>query len=178
MEGVDDAEEFGTTIDAMRNVGMSNPQIQAVLSLLAAILHLGNVEFRSVEVQGTEGSEISSVDKPLAQFCELLKLHPDNVQQAMLMRELQTMAPGGRVDTYMVPQNPVQAAARRDAIAKALFERLFDLMVDRINVALDPEKQSATAKDMLSIGCWTFMALRFVYVCFILSYLIITITIL
>jgi hypothetical protein len=26
--------------------------------------------------------------------------------------------PGGKVDTYQIPQNPTQATARRDAIAK------------------------------------------------------------
>eukprot|EP00605_Chrysophyceae_sp_TOSAG23-4_P002793 GSChrysophyteH1.ASY1.ANO1.3077.1 assembled CDS len=36
----------------------------------------------------------------------------------------------------LFPQNPVQAASRRDAIAKALYEKLFDLIVERINIAL------------------------------------------
>lgn len=58
--------------------------------------------------------------------------------------------------TLQVPQNPVQAAARRDAVAKSLYERLFDLIVSRINVALDPEKQAGAAGEqeveLLSIG--------------------------
>lgn len=48
------------------------------------------------------------------------------------------MSPGGQIEKYDVPQNPSQAAVRRDTIAKSLYERLFDLIVSRINVALDP----------------------------------------
>jgi hypothetical protein len=29
--------------------------------------------------------------------------------------------PGGKVDTYQIPQNPTQATARRDAIAKVWY---------------------------------------------------------
>ena len=51
------------------------------------------------------------------------------------------MAPGGKIETYEVPQNPVQAAAARDGLAKSLYERIFDFLVARINSALDIEKQ-------------------------------------
>ena len=39
-------------------------------------------------------------------------------------RELSTMAAGGAREVYDVPLNPTQAAARRDALAKALDARL------------------------------------------------------
>lgn len=41
VEGVDDRSEFDVTINAMRSVGMKNPQIKSVLSLVAAVLHIG-----------------------------------------------------------------------------------------------------------------------------------------
>lgn len=157
MEGTNDPEEFETTIAAMRNVGMGNSQIQAVLSLLASVLHLGNVQFRAAQVQGADGCTIVNSDEALAKFCELLKLNPNAVEASLLTRELQTMAAGGKIDTFMVPQNPVQAAARRDAIAKTLYERMFDMIVARINTALDADKLAdqqgkASTGDMLSIG--------------------------
>jgi myosin-1 len=64
---------------------------------------------------------------------------------------MQTMAAGGKTEVYQVPQNPVQATQRRDAIAKAFYERLFDLIVGRINSALEPSEEAAQS-DMLSIG--------------------------
>lgn len=60
MDGVNDAEEFDTTVNALKSVGMSNAQIQAMLSIVAAILHLGNVQFRSVQVEGVEGSAVAN----------------------------------------------------------------------------------------------------------------------
>jgi myosin-1 len=107
-------------------------------------LHLGNVRFAPLQVEASEGSRIAQMDS-LQRFCDLVKLDPGTVQQVLTYRELQTMAPGGKVDTYQVPQNPIQANSRRDAIAKSLYERLFDLIVYRINVALDPEKLTAKA---------------------------------
>eukprot|EP00598_Pedospumella_elongata_P013182 CAMPEP_0185001954 /NCGR_PEP_ID=MMETSP1098-20130426/72509_1 /TAXON_ID=89044 /ORGANISM="Spumella elongata, Strain CCAP 955/1" /LENGTH=70 /DNA_ID=CAMNT_0027529339 /DNA_START=44 /DNA_END=253 /DNA_ORIENTATION=- len=69
------------------------------------------------------------------------------------------MAPGGCTEEYQIPQHSAQAAARRDAIAKAIYEHLFDLIVERINVALDPSRADETVTnnvdlevDVLSIG--------------------------
>ena len=68
------------------------------------------------------------------------------------MRELLTMSPGGQIEKYDVPQNPSQAAVRRDTIAKSLYERLFDLIVGRINVALDP--RNVQTSDQVNTIAW------------------------
>ena len=69
------------------------------------------------------------------------------------------MAPGGKVETYSVPQNPAQASSRRDALCKSLYTRAFDLLVARVNSALDVKKTSKklggapiAADEMLSLG--------------------------
>jgi len=68
------------------------------------------------------------------------------------------MAAGGKAETYTVPQNPVQAGSRRDALAKTLYTRAFDLLVARVNSALDVKKTNkkldaaVAADDMLSLG--------------------------
>lgn len=53
-----------------------------------------------------------------------------------------------------VPQSPSQANARRDALCKSLYERMFNLIVSRINVSLDPSKSESAVdgKGMLSVG--------------------------
>ena len=102
-------------------------------------------------MEGAEGSKITTRE-PLAKFCDLVQMDSDTLTHVLTFRELQTMAPGGKVDVYQVPQNNIQAAARRDAIAKALYERLFDMVVKRINVALDTEGQEQQNTEMLSIG--------------------------
>ena len=149
IDGVDDSKEFNTTLAAMKCVGMKKAQIQSILSLLASILHIGNLRFTPKEVDGAEGSKIENPDC-LVTFCDLLGLDSKEVAKRLTKRELQTMAPGGKIDTYLVPQNTIQAAGRRDAISKALYERLFDLIVNRINVAL--EQGDDESASFLSIG--------------------------
>ena len=58
-------------------------------------------------------------------------------------RELRTMAAGGVIEAYEVPQSPSQASTRRDALCKSLYERMFNLIVSRINVSLDPSKSES-----------------------------------
>lgn len=141
VDGVDDAKEFDHTMAAMQAVGLGDKQIHAILNLIACILHLGNVQFRAKQIENAEGSEITpqSMDN-LSKFCDLVQCDINVMQHVLCFRELQTMSPGGKIDTYQVPQNPIQAASRRDAVAKSIYERLFDMIVARINVALDPEK--------------------------------------
>ncbi|CCI42021.1 unnamed protein product [Albugo candida] len=51
------------------------------------------------------------------------------------------MAPGGKIERYQVPQNPSQACARRDSLAKIIYGRIFDFLVERINHALDLQRR-------------------------------------
>lgn len=136
---------------------MTNRVIQSILSLVAAVLHLGNVTFIPKQVGGVEGCAVKDL-KALNDFCSLAKLDSSVLVQTLTYRELQTMAPGGKVnrvwyyyrdsivfyflqsrqiDVYQVPQTTSQASTRRDAIAKAIYSNLFDLIVSRINIALE-----------------------------------------
>ena len=150
VDGIDDRADFDLTMAAMGNVGIKGKQAQSILNLLAAVLHIGNVKFSAAQVGGAEGSRVAKGSDALACFCTLLALDSGALAHALTHRELQTMAPGGKVDVYQVPQSPAQAGARRDAVAKAIYERLFDLIVQRINAALDTS--SVDSKDLLTIG--------------------------
>jgi myosin-1 len=135
VDGLNDKTEFDITLNALRTVGWGNSQIQSLLSLVAAVMHLGNVTFKSKQVEGVEGSAVANKTS-LECFCSLTKLDYQTVERALLVRELQTMAAGGVVESYQVPQSPTQAATRRDAVCKSLYERMFNLIVERINAAL------------------------------------------
>ena len=50
VEGVDDSAEMEVTLNAMKSVGMKNGQIKSILSLVGAILHLGEYHFYHCEV--------------------------------------------------------------------------------------------------------------------------------
>ena len=80
---------------------MSNKIIQSILSLLASVLHLGNIKFHSKQIDGAEGSIIK--DKtPLQHFCNITKIDSNLLIQNLTFRELQTMAPGGKVKKNLI----------------------------------------------------------------------------
>ena len=62
------------------------------------------------------------------------------------------MAPGCKTETYQVPLNPTQASLARDALVKSIYSKLFDELVEQVNVALDPGVQGEDDEELLSIG--------------------------
>jgi len=48
----------------------------------------------------------------------------------------QIQSGSARATQYAVPQNADQAASMRDALAKTLYERVFDFIVNRINQSM------------------------------------------
>ena len=47
LPGVDDAEGFRSTLDAMSIVGLNEAEQEAILQTVAAVLHLGNIVFKN-----------------------------------------------------------------------------------------------------------------------------------
>lgn len=155
VDGVNDSIEFEETMNAMRSVGMDNELIDQIFSLVAIVLHLGNIRFVSIQEGDLEGSDIQKSSlSTIKILADLMNMDMTAFVYCLTHREMQTMAAGGKTEIYQVPQNPVQASARRDAVAKAIYERLFDMIVQQINQSMDitTEDTSGDKKDMLSIS--------------------------
>ncbi|KAF1332010.1 Myosin-like protein, partial [Globisporangium splendens] len=149
VDDVDDAAEFEDTMAAMQHVGIKRKQIELVLQTVAAVLHLGNIQFQSETIGDAEGSSVRD-RRSLEIACNLLGLDADKLEHALCYKLLQTMAPGGKIESYEVPQNPSQAKSQRDSIAKNVYDRLFDFLVERINHALDIEKKAEKSGEILN----------------------------
>ncbi|RQM11510.1 hypothetical protein B5M09_002133, partial [Aphanomyces astaci] len=155
VDDLNDADEFHATMAAMQHVGIKKKQIELVVQMLAGILHLGNVNFEPVQVQNAEGSRVAlneATESSLDLACRHLGLTAPELSRAFCYKWLHTMAPGGKVESYEVPQNPDQATSQRDAIAKFLYASVFDFLVERINNALDVDNTLHKAADLASIG--------------------------
>lgn len=57
-DGADDVADFGETRAAMKTVGLSSRESQAVLSCVALVLQLGNLKVRAAKKGGADGSTI------------------------------------------------------------------------------------------------------------------------
>ena len=151
VEGMDDTREFQDTMKAMADVGLDDATADLSLRVVAACLALGLLTFAPLSVGDAEGSQIKET-APLDAACVLLHLDATALKDALASRTLETMAPGGKTETYDVPLNPTQASLARDALVKSIYSKLFDQLVEQVNVALDPGVQGEDDEELLSIG--------------------------
>lgn len=136
IEGRSDAARYEATRRALGLVGVEEAGQWQVLTALAAILHLGEVDFVSGE--GASGDEEARVRDPaaLAAAAKLLGCDPEALGKALCARTVRT-----RHEEYSVPMTPGQAVDAREALSKEIYARLFAWLVARINgsTAVDPE---------------------------------------
>ncbi|XP_015889296.3 myosin-17 isoform X1 [Ziziphus jujuba] len=146
LDGVDDAHEYLATRRAMDVVGISEEEQEAIFRVVAAILHLGNVEF-------AKGEEIdSSVIKDeksrfhLNMTAELLKCDAKSLEDALIQRVMVTPE-----EIITRTLDPVAAIISRDALAKTVYSRLFDWLVDKINNSIGQDPNSKSLIGVLDI---------------------------
>ncbi|XP_025012248.1 myosin-17 isoform X2 [Ricinus communis] len=146
LDGVDDAEEYIATRRAMDIVGISEEEQEAIFRVVAAVLHLGNIEF-------AKGKEIdSSVIKDersrfhLNTTAELLKCDAKSLEDALIKRVMVTPE-----EVITRTLDPVGALVSRDALAKTIYSRLFDWLVDKINNSIGQDPNSKQLIGVLDI---------------------------
>ena len=143
VDGIDDVTEFQDTLNAMNIIGLSQPEQDSIFRMLAAVLWIGNIQFREDQSGYAEVADRSVVD--FAAY--LLEVTPDQLIHAITIRIL-TPRNGEVIES---PANPAQAAATRDALAKAIYSNLFDWIVGRINKSLISRQATTNTIGILDI---------------------------
>ncbi|XP_051906493.1 unconventional myosin-Vb isoform X3 [Hippocampus zosterae] len=129
IDGVSDADDLDRTRQAFRLLGIKDASQNAIFKVLAAVLHLGNIEIYAD--RDGESCHVSSDDVHLAHFCRLLGLEHPQMEHWLCHRKLVTAS-----ETYVKNMSAKQAGNARDALAKHIYARMFDWIVSHINLAL------------------------------------------
>ncbi|XP_037491386.1 myosin-7 isoform X2 [Jatropha curcas] len=146
LDGVDDSDEYLATRRAMDVVGINSDEQDAIFRVVAAILHIGNVEFgKGDEVDSSQPKD----DKAwfhLKTAAELFMCDEKALEDSLCKRVIVT-----RDESITKALDPGAAAINRDAFAKTVYSRLFDWLVDKINNSIGQDPDSTSLIGVLDI---------------------------
>uniref|UniRef100_A0A1I8AD67 Unconventional myosin-VI n=1 Tax=Steinernema glaseri TaxID=37863 RepID=A0A1I8AD67_9BILA len=157
---VDDFADFQRLSKALEDLGIPRSQVDSIFDTIAALLHLGNVRF----VENTEDSRGGCVLDPAATesssvAAQLLGLDDYELRHGLVSRMMQPTKGGVKGTMIMVPLKVHEANAARDALAKAIYSRLFDFIVASINRRI-PFGDSQSYIGVLDIAGFEFFAVN------------------
>ncbi|XP_011698074.1 PREDICTED: unconventional myosin-Va isoform X1 [Wasmannia auropunctata] len=144
IDGVDDLAYFDETISALTMLGFTSKQQDDMLRILAAILHLGNVNISSCVIKDakdgevdTESCYISPKDRHLLVISELLGVEIAAMRKWLCHRKIVSTR-----EVFLKPMTVEQANGARDALAKHIYAELFNWIVTNINTSLQSPSQA------------------------------------
>ncbi|KAM6157820.1 unconventional myosin-VIIa isoform 4-T4 [Rhynchocyon petersi] len=145
-EGRDDSQEYANIRSAMKVLMFTDTENWEISKLLAAILHLGNLQYEARTFENLDACEVL-FSPSLATAASLLEVNPPDLMNCLTSRTLIT-----RGETVSTPLSREQALDVRDAFVKGIYGRLFVWIVDKINAAIYKPPSQEVKNSRRSIG--------------------------
>jgi myosin heavy subunit len=142
-----DASAFEETLTCLKMIGLSQNDTDEVFAIIAAVLHIGNIEFEKEDGDGENAKMSEESAQNFRKACALLGLEESKVSEAMLTKLLTV---GGK--TIHKPQDVLQASDKRDAFAKLAYSNLFLWLVNKINATLASEDAVLAKEESLEFS--------------------------
>ncbi|XP_044785262.2 unconventional myosin-VIIa isoform X3 [Bubalus bubalis] len=145
-EGREDSQEYANIRSAMKVLMFTDTENWEISKLLAAILHLGNLQYEDRTFENLDACEVL-FSPSLATAASLLEVNPRDLMNCLTSRTLIT-----RGETVSTPLSREQALDVRDAFVKGIYGRLFVWIVDKINAAIYKPPSQEVKNSRRSIG--------------------------
>ncbi|KAK9367129.1 P-loop containing nucleoside triphosphate hydrolase protein [Lipomyces kononenkoae] len=142
IPNVDDSEEFQLTRNALATIGINSETQQKIFQILAALLHIGNINITA----GRNDSNLSSTEPSLVRACDLLGI--DSFSFAKFITKKQIITRSEKIVTNL---NYKQAVVVRDSVSKFIYSSLFDWLVAIINRSLAPVEIEKSVKSFIGV---------------------------
>ncbi|KOC66671.1 Myosin-IA [Habropoda laboriosa] len=137
-----DKSDYKAVISAMSTLGFTQNEVQTIWHMIAGILHLGNITFKF-----NEDKLLIQNKAALNDTANLFSIIPQELSTALTQR---VIAAGGEV--MQKTHTSTEAEYGRDALAKAIYERLFTEIVSRVNAAINVNDEETYKRYRTVIG--------------------------
>lgn len=143
VEGKLDSDIWGHTKKALKLFGFDGQSFRNLMRALCVVLQLGNISFAPTS-DNDDGSEVSSHEE-LDKLSNLLGITSNDIVKAMTLRVNKI-----RGEEVVLKSSPTDAKNGCDALAKTIYSRIFDKLVQQINEHTSADVQ--TRNKMHNIG--------------------------
>ncbi|GMM31406.1 hypothetical protein DAMA08_041510 [Martiniozyma asiatica (nom. inval.)] len=142
IEGVVDSNDFKETCDALTLIGIDFNRQKEIFKVLAALLHIGNIEIN----KSRDTAYITENDPSVEMACSLLGINSAEFTKWLLRKKISTKA-----DSITSNLKFHEALAVRDSISKHIYSSLFNWLIDYINTDLATPNPDETVKYFIGV---------------------------
>ena len=125
--------KYHTINNCFETIGFKSQEVNSIYSLLAGVLHLGNLTFLQDEGIHNDGKCHVSNKNSLIIISQLLGVDEKELQFALTQCSIVT-----RGETVIRSNTMQECQAARDSMSKGLYGRLFSWIVNKTNLLLQP----------------------------------------
>ena len=133
VDGIDDKGLYFDVCQAFKKMNFDENEENAIWHYLAAILHLGNMEFNDTDFKNSGENQPCTIiqENSLKLICDLLAIDQEAFSTSLIKKKTKF----GAKDIIFKPINKNECNTLKDSLCKRLYEKLFIWLVNRINMS-------------------------------------------